>query len=395
MSGVQFEIRAIKHPTGLTVLLFDAADEQQARAQAAAQGYAVLGVRSKSALLARREKFPLLLFSQQMIALLNAGLGLIEALQALAQRQAKGDAQGVLNQVLEHLYQGHTLSAALERCPGTFPALYVASVRASEKTGNLGEALSRYVAYQTQVEALRSRLFTASIYPVLLISVGGAVTLFLLGYVVPKFTSIYADLGREQPLASRLLMHFGAFLNGHAGMLALVSIASAGLVAYVFSNLELRARIFGAMPRIPALNERLRVIQLSRFYRSAGMLLRGGIPAVTALEMVRELLGATLRPSLDAAVRDVREGKSLSIALDAHGLATPVALRMLRVGERTGDIGGMMERIAAFHDDEVGQWIDRVTRLFEPLLMAFIGLVIGVIVLALYMPIFELAGSLQ
>lgn len=392
---MRFEVRAIKHPQGFTVLALDAADEAQARQQAAAQGYAVLGIKTKAASIFNREHFPLLLFSQQLVALLDAGLGLVEALQALSQKHQDGDAQTVLNLVLEQLYQGRTFSVALERCPAAFPPLYVATVRASEKTGDLGQALSRYIAYQAQVEILRSKLVTASIYPALLMLVGSAVTLFLLGYVVPKFTAIYADLGREQPVTSRMLMQLGGFLNQNGGTLVILTLSAIVAVVYVLMNPRLRERLLAGLPRIPALSERLRVVQLARFYRTAGMLLRGGIPAVSALEMVRSLLHAGLRPSLDAAVREVREGKPLSTVMETHGLTTPVALRMLRVGERTGDMGGMMERIAAFHDDEISQWVDRVTRLFEPLLMVFIGLVIGVIVLSLYMPIFELAGSLQ
>jgi general secretion pathway protein F len=392
---MRYEVRAIKQPQGVTVLALDAADEAQARLQAVAQGYAVLAVKTKAAWLFNRERFPLLLFSQQLVALLDAGLGLIEALQGLSQKLQDGEAQTVLLEVLEHLYQGHTLSAALERCPAAFPLLYVATVRASEKTGNLGPALSRYITYQVQVEVLRSKLVTASIYPALLMLVGGTVTLFLLGYVVPKFTAIYADLGREQPVTSRMLMHLGGFLNQNGGTLAILAVATIAAAAYVLANTPLREALFARLPKIPALSERLRVVQLARFYRTAGMLLRGGIPAVSALEMLRSILHAGLRPNLDAAVRDVREGKPLSAVMETHGLTTPIALRMLRVGERTGDIGGMMERIASFHDDEIAQWMDRVTRLFEPLLMVFIGLVIGIIVLSLYMPIFELAGTLQ
>ncbi len=392
---MRFEVRAIKNPQGVTVLALDAADETQARLQAAAQGYAVLEVKTKAAWLIRRERFPLLLFSHQLVALLDAGLGLVEALQALSEKHREGEAQNVLKQLLEHLYQGQTLSAALERCPTAFPPLYVATVRASEKTGNMGQALSRYIAYQVQIEVLRSKLVTASIYPALLMLVGSAVTLFLLGFVVPKFTAIYADLGREQPVTSRMLMHLGGFLNQYGGELAVLTLVLIVLAGYVLMNPQWRDPMLARLFAIPAVRERLRVVQLARFYRTAGMLLRGGIPVVSALEMVRNLLHAGLRPNLDSALREVREGKPLSAVMEAHGLTTPIALRMLRVGERTGALGDMMERVAAFHDEEISQWVDRFTRLFEPLLMVFIGLVIGIIVLSLYMPIFELAGSLQ
>ena len=225
--------------------------------------------------------------------------------------------------------------------------------------------------------------------------VGGAVTLFLLAFVVPKFAAIYADLGRDQPLSSRLLMEFGSLLNEHGVLIASFAIAALAVGVHAVFNRSLRERLMRSIARLPGIGERMRIVQLTRLYRTAGMLLRGGIPAVQALGMVGELLPANLRGGLAGALREIREGKPLSASLESHALTTPVAVRMLRVGERTGDMGGMMERIAAFHDEEIAHWVDRSTRLFEPLLMVVIGLVIGVIVMALYMPIFELAGSLQ
>jgi general secretion pathway protein F len=147
--------------------------------------------------------------------------------------------------------------------------------------------------------------------------------------------------------------------------------------------------------RIPAVGRQLRTYQLARLYRTIGMLLRGGTPAPAAMRMSQGLLGPGLRPALAEALRAVSEGQSLTKALEQHGLTTPVAARMLRVGERSGNMGDMMERIAAFYDDELARTVDIVTRLVEPLLMAVIGLVIGFIVVLMYFPIFELAGTLQ
>ncbi|HUO44334.1 MAG TPA: type II secretion system F family protein [Burkholderiales bacterium] len=392
---MRFEIKAVKSPAGLTRFALDAADETDARQQALAKGYVVLDVKVPRAAAAARSRFPLLMFSQELIALLNAGLGLIEALQTLSERHQEGQMHTVVQQVLEHLFQGQTFSAALERCAASFPPLYIATVRASEKTGNLPQALSRYIAYQLQVEALRSKLMTASIYPALLIVVGGVVILFLLGYVVPKFASIYADLGREQPWSTQLLMQFGTLLNEHAGVVAAIAAALVAALAIALLDAPRRARIGEHLVQLPVVGDKLRIVQLARFYRTTGMLLSGGVPVVPALEMVGDLLQPGLRDRLGQAIREVREGKPLSRAMSAHGLTTPVALRMLRVGERTGEMGTMMERIAAFHDEEIAHWIDRFMRLFEPLLMTAIGIIIGVIVLSLYMPIFELAGSLQ
>jgi general secretion pathway protein F len=147
--------------------------------------------------------------------------------------------------------------------------------------------------------------------------------------------------------------------------------------------------------QVPAVGERMRLYQLARFYRTLGMLLTAGMPAVVALDMASGLLTPALRDNLRQAAQWVREGRSMSEAMEEHHLTTPVALRMLRVGERTGNMGAMMERIASFYDEEMARWVDWFTRLFEPILMALIGVVIGGIVVLMYMPIFELAGSIQ
>jgi general secretion pathway protein F len=146
---------------------------------------------------------------------------------------------------------------------------------------------------------------------------------------------------------------------------------------------------------LPAIGRQLRLYQLARLYRTVGMLLRSGMPAVTAMSMSAGLLSETLRPAFAKATQTVREGQSIANAMEREGLTTPVAARMLRVGERSGNMGEMTERIAAFYDDEIGRWVAIVTRLIEPLFMTVIGLLIGVIVVLMYFPIFQLAGSVQ
>jgi general secretion pathway protein F len=164
---------------------------------------------------------------------------------------------------------------------------------------------------------------------------------------------------------------------------------------YAFRQPAARAAISRRLWRLPGLGERLRVFQLTRFYRTVGMLLSGGIPILTALSMAEGLLHPELRVRLASAVRDIREGKPMSAAMARAGLTTPVALRMLQVGEKSGRMGEMMESVAAFHDEELARAVDWFARLIEPLLMIVIGLTIGIIVVLLYMPIFELAGSLE
>jgi general secretion pathway protein F len=168
-----------------------------------------------------------------------------------------------------------------------------------------------------------------------------------------------------------------------------------GISIWAFANASFRAWLNTRLWQLPGLGSRMKVYQLSRLYRTAGMLLRAGIPAVRALEMVDGLLSAHLRPPLAQARRLIEEGRSMSAAFGAAGLATPVASRMMAVGERSGDMGAMLGEIARFHDEEVARYVDWFTRAFEPVLMAVLGLAVGLVVVLMYMPIFELAGSIQ
>ncbi len=396
---MKFEIKAVLTPGSVVALTLDAVDERDAKAQAGAQGYSVLTVRAKQSWQAwikpRRSRFPLMLFSQELLALLNAGLTVVEGIETLAANEARPESKKTLQQIVTHLYEGRSLSYALQSFPAVFPPLYVSTVRASEKTGDLSEALTRYIEYQTQVDVVRKKVVSASIYPVLLIGAGGLVTMFLMAYVVPRFSRIYEDIGTNLPLMSRLLLRWGKLLQSNGpSVLAVLVLAVAGFV-YLVSRPATRNWMMQTLWKLPAAGERMRIYQLARFYRTLGMLLSGGTPIGPALKMVSDLLQPELRRHLQGAAKNITEGRTISYSMETHGLTTPVSLRMLQVGERTGEMGEMMERIGAFYDEEMARWVEWFTRLFEPLLMAVIGVVIGLIVILMYLPIFELAGSLQ
>lgn len=396
---MRYRVKAMKAGEGVVSLALEAASPGEAGARAAGQGYAVLSVRAAGGLglplPGRRTKFPLMLFSQELLALLRAGISLVEALETLAEKEQRPETKAALSRLLEALYEGKAFSAALTAVPEAFPELYVATVRASERTGDLPESLSRYIAYQSQVDLVRKKLVSASIYPAILIAVGGLVTLFLLGYVVPRFSQVYDDVGQDLPFLSRVLLDWGRLVEAHGVVIGALFLAALAMLGWWALRPSTRATVLGWLRRIPSMGERIRVYQLTRFYRTLGMLLSGGIAVVPAMGMVSGLLDPSLRGRLDRAQRAIGEGKPISAAMESAGLTTPVALRLLRVGERTGQMGQMMERIAEFHDEEMARWVETFTRTFEPLLMAVIGVVIGGVVVLMYLPIFELAGSLQ
>ncbi len=396
---MRFQVKAVRAQAGVVSLVVEAADREDARRQTEAQGLRVLALQPERRWSPRgwrrREGFPLLLFSQELTTLLNAGLALIDALESLAEKEADPQARKLLAGLVRLLYEGKSLSQALAQFPAVFPALYVALVQSSEKTGAVGDALGRYVAYRTRMDEVRQKIVSASVYPVLLFLVGCGVLLFLVGYVVPRFSLVFEGLGENLPWLSRVLLHSGLFLHSHQGEVFGGAVLALLALVVLLRQEGVRRALARQVERLPAIRERLQVYELARFYRSLGILLQGGIPILTAIGMVRGLLGAASRPRLDQAAARIREGQALSRSLEEHGLATPVSLRMLRAGEQSGNLGEMMERTADFHDEETSRWIEWFVRLFEPLLMTFIGLIIGVIVILMYIPIFELASSIQ
>ena len=396
---MRFELKAIGPGGNVEALDFQAPDETTAVRSLESRGYTVLSVRAKGALgmpwQGGGERFPVALFSQELRVLIGAGLPLVEAIETLAEKERRAEFRAVLERLAAVLREGQPLSAALQEFPQAFSPLYVATVKASEKTSDLAPALARFVAYAGQLEAIRKRVINASIYPALLIAVGGIVSVFLLLYVVPRFGYIYQERGTDLPLFSRLLLAWGRAMDQHGVVVLGVLAAIIVLAVHALRLPRVRTALGDALWRLPAIGERLKVYQLARFYRTIGMLLRGGMPLVAALDMGAELLHPLLRERLAAASRAISEGRNVSQSMEANGLTTPVALRMLTVGERGGNMGEMLEQIAAFHDEELARWVDWFTRLFEPILMAIIGLVIGVIVVLMYMPIFELAGNIR
>ena len=396
---MEYQVKAVQGRT-MVLLNVTAMHAEAAMEQVKAKGYTPIAAQALSQAFFRgkNKPFPLSLFSQELLALLEAGLNLVEAIETLTEKEQRQEIKQTLDALLQSLYQGQTFSSALElqaQQNNSFPILYVATVRASEKTGDLVEALTRYVSYDQQLGLVKKKIISASIYPALLMVVGSLVILFLLGFVVPKFSRIYEDTGGNLPFLSQVLLAWGVLLEAHGKeILAAVAVCITALF-FALKQASTRRRLSQLIWRIPALGKRLRVYQMARFYRTLGMLLKGGTPILAALKSVSGLLDAALQQQMQQATNAISEGQTISIAMENAGLTTPIAVRMLRVGERSGKIGDMMERIAAFYDEELSRWIEWFTKLFEPILMLFIGLIIGAVVLLLYMPIFELAGNIQ
>lgn len=394
---MQYQLKVLRAGAAPTSMRLEAASDVEARRIAEQQGYAVLRVKARGvgALQNRVSKFPLLFFCQELRVLLEAGLTLPESIETLAKKEAKPEVQATLDSLSVSLHEGRSLSEALADMPQHFPGLFVASVRACETTGNLPEGLMRFSLYLEQADVLRKRIVSASIYPALVLSFGLLVLAFLLGFVVPRFSRIYEGRVTHLSTASEWLLWAGQLVEHHGLLILLATIMVIALMIFALMQSTVRAAITNALTRLPQIGARFRMYHLSRLYRTMGMLLRSGMPVTTALALVNELLGHALQSSVTKARRLVSEGLLFSDAMETSGLTTPVALQLFRVGEKSGRLEVMMERAASFHEEEMLRWVDAFTKLFEPLLMAVIGIVIGFIVLMMYLPIFELASGLQ
>jgi general secretion pathway protein F len=400
---MQYDVRALSADHMMTALVIDAHDELDARRQVEARGLFVAAISPASTsafggILPRSAgsgHLSPVLFSQELLALLNAGLSIVECLEALLEKEPNAATRSVLSRLLAGLREGKRFSTVLSEQSELFPPLYIGIVKAAEGTSDLPRSLTRYIDYQQRIDAVRSKIISAAIYPLILLFVGGGVSFFLIGYVVPRFAEVYQGAGRDLPWLSQLLLSWGQFAGAHTREL-LIGIGIA--LAMLFMTLRrffAQGGIARLMAAIPGIGERARIYELSRLYLTLGMLLEGGISIVPAMETVHGMVTADIKTGLKNASESIQSGIPLSTAFEANRLTTPISLRMLRVGERSGELGQMLTQSAAFYDGEISRWIDRFTRTFEPLLMAAIGLIVGAIVVLLYMPIFDLAGSLS
>jgi general secretion pathway protein F len=375
-------------------VMIDAASEAEARQLVTNAGGQVVALRAVGGWTRRgsADDFRLAVFNQQLHSLLDAGQSLVEAIDVLGGHDRRPRNRAIYAALLRELRQGRQLSDAMASLPSVFPGLYVAMVRASETTGTIRAAISRYMQYQRQVDEIRARVAAAATYPAILLGVGLLVITFLMLYVLPRFSAVYEDAGTMRNGDAGFVRWWGALVRenellvwGGAGLLV------AGAVGVVLHP-AVRGRIYRRLIATPWVGERIQILQYGRLYRTLNMLLHSGVSILAALRMTRASLPQAMHDDLNRATKMVGEGISLSVALRDCSLGTDVAVRLLVAGESSGNLGDMMGRIADFYDQETAIWIDTAGRLLEPVLMLAIGLIVGGIVLMLYSPIFDLAN---
>lgn len=398
---MQYQLRVLREGQAPYQFELDANSIEDARVKAEQQGLIVLQVKSSTSavilqtLSKRNIQFPLILFCQEFRVLFEAGLSVMDVLQTLIDKENTSAIKLILQQLLMAVQEGKTLSQAMSLNANAFPTLFIATISAAETTGDLPEALLRYSQYLENVDLLKKRIISASVYPAIVTSFGLLVLAFLVVFVIPKFSKIYATQVTNISTSTKILLKVGDFSQHYGYIILGLLVALIAALVIMISRPETRAKLYDALWKIPLLGNKVRVYHLARFYRTFSMLLKSGIPVMNGLAMVESLLGAGLKTNLQKAKKLITEGQQFSQALYSSELTTPVAMRLFNVGEKTGTLDKMMERAASFHEEEMIRWVDRFTKIFEPTLMALIGILIGGIVLMMYMPIFELASGIQ
>jgi len=330
-------------------------------------------------------------FTRQLATLLNAGIPLVAALDALMEQSTSPPLKKIIAQIKESVNEGNSLTASLSRHPRLFSNIYINMVRAGEASGSLDVVLERLAEFGEHQQALVGRFKAALVYPIFMAIIGTGVLFFLLSFVVPNLTRIFTEMKQVLPLPTTLLIWFSDFMRFYwwAIVLCIVAVIFGIRKAinkpkgrYIWDSLKLRLPVIGQINR---------KIALSRFGRTLGSLLQSGVPLITSLQIVRNIVNNVLIGDvIDEAMVDIQAGKSLNFAISRSIWFPPVFRQMVSVGEQSGDLEGMLHKIADAYEREVETRITGMTALIEPIMILFMALIVGFIVVSILLPIFEM-----
>lgn len=336
------------------------------------------------------------LFGQELAALLKAGLPLTQSMDLMVERQRDPLFKRSLATVRDRIKSGAALSEAVRQEGSLYPQMFAASLVAGERSGNLEAVLRRFVSYVRLNQTIKKKVISASVYPMVLFSGMFGLMYVMLTRVLPQFTGFYGSLGAQLPLPTRVLM--GISEQARAWSLPLFAVLAVGGFAFAtwLQSAPNRERFDGWILRIPFFGALMRTYSTSQLARSLSTLLSGGLPLVQALGVAAASVGnRAISAAAAAAVPQIQQGKSLSLALDATGHVEPLTVEMVRVGENTGALGEMLNQVADFYDEDLEVKVQTILSLVEPVLLVFMAVVIGAMVLALYLPMFEAFSALQ
>lgn len=381
----------------------EAGSERELRERYAQQGFLIYSIKPRleglrGSLQPRRKKLNLekfLIFNQQFVTLIRAGLPILKALDLLAERLTDPKLSQYIKGVREEVRNGALLSEAFAR-QGIFPPIYVTSVLAGERSGSLPEVIERFIAYQKLSLSVRKKLIVSLLYPAVLIFLVICLIVFLVTYVVPNFAELYRSMQTQLPLPTQILVAIGTTARSYVllGFVVLV----AGILGFRYwartaSGSETLDRI---LLRLPFAGEVWLKYQVAQFSRVLGTLLIGGIPLLQALDTAADSLGTqVLKKVLQQAVKLVREGQALSQSLRATKIFPGLSIDMIEVGESTGALPAMLGSVAEFYEEDVATRTTAALSLIEPAIMIFMGIFVAFVLISLYLPIFSLADTIR
>jgi len=376
---------------------FTAESEEALRTDLQGREYLVFDVRRKGGLLGglpgfggtrgvRMKEF--LLFNQELAALIKAGLPIIASLEILIERRKNQTFKKALLDVRDKVRGGASLSEAFQAQGEMFPGIYAATLASGERSGEIANVLLRYISYQKTMMGLKRKVTSALIYPAILFVLMIGLIAILITWVVPKFTEFYKDFGADLPLLTRILIGVSGFVTQN--VLLLVVAVAIGVVAFRLWLQTPAGKLARDkfLVRVPIIGPVFHRFAVSRFTRTLGTLIAGGIPAVTALEMSARAVGnREFEARLLDVERKVREGSSLWESLEATGLFNDIALEMTRVGESTGSLADMLANVSDFYDEEIETRIATIMVFIEPVMLVIMGSFVVLIMLAIYLPL--------
>ena len=398
---MEFRCRLVTAAGEIVEGTYAAENEARLRHDFETQGLHVLALRKRTALtggsiLPKRRKIShheFLVFNQEFATLLKAGMPLVQSIDLLRRQIVNTVFRGVLDDVYDKVRGGTALSDAFGAHGDLFPRVYTASLLAGERSGNLDAILRRYVAYEKVIDTVRRRTISALIYPIILIVMAIVLVGIIVLRVVPAFSEFYASFDAELPLSTRIILAVSNIAQERYLLVSVIAVLLSGGFAAWIRQPGQRARFDRLVLSIPFVGTTARKFVTAQMARTLATLLGGGIPLVNSLEVTaRSVSNYHMAKELDVVTQRVREGQGLAASLTARGVVPDVALKMIEVGESTGSLQDMLSSLADFYDEEVETSVGRFVTFIEPALLVLMGVVIAVLVLALYMPLFQLSN---
>jgi type IV pilus assembly protein PilC len=337
------------------------------------------------------------LFSRQFSTLINAGIPVIQCLNILIDQTKKNVFKGILRDVRTNIESGEFISAALAKHSDAFDNLYVSMVKAGEVGGVLDEVLDRLALYLENIAELKRKVIGAMVYPIMIIFVAIIVVSFLLIFVIPKFKDVFAMFGEKLPAPTQFLITLSNFLVKKGWIVALVMIGIIMFVGFMIDKVPaVKFRWHKIVLKIPLLGDLILKVAVARFTRTLGTLARSGVPILEALEICATTSGnKVIEAAILTGKTAIKEGERISESLKAANVFPPIVIQMIGVGEETGALDAMLFKVADYYDKEVDATVAALASIIEPMLIVFLGVVVGFIVVAMYLPIFSLPGMIK